>query len=307
MPDGMNITTRIITPGLYDMPSDTYHADPCDTPSLSAGMITNLLDAPAKCRENSSRLNPDYEEGEPPVKFTIGTVKHVMFLEPELFEQKIAIVSAKTKDGKPSDSWATQDAKDQRSAAYRAGKTPVLEKNIGEIYAARKAFYANEFAAKAFLGGKTEQSMFWRHPTYGFWCRARPDFLHDTRSHMNDYKATATANPAQFGKHAYAMGYHRRAAWYLEGAQILFGVKPAHYWFVNQENDSPYLTTVVELDHNSIEAGQQENDRAAKIFARCLEAGEWPGYRHADEPNRDLAFQVGIPNWAYIQMDERNY
>jgi hypothetical protein len=76
---------------------------------------------------------------------------------------------------------------------------------------------------------------------------------------------------------------------------------------VNQENDAPYLTSVVELDDNSIEAGQTENDRAAKIFARCLAKNEWPGYRHANAPDQDMAFQVGLPNWAYIQIDVKDY
>jgi hypothetical protein len=294
-----DIKTFITVPGMYDIDSDVYHADPCETPSLSAGMATDLLSAPAKCFTNSQRLNPDYEPRADDDKFTIGTVSHVMFLEPHIFAEKVAVIDA--------DDWRTKEAKLRRDTARFEGRTPILAKNMMKITAARKAFYANEFTAKAFQGGKFEQSMFWKHPTYGFWCRARPDFIHDSGIHMNDYKATANADPAHFGKHAYSMAYHRRAAWYLEGAKVLFGKTPAHYWFVPQEIKAPYLTSVVELDHNSIEAGQQENDRAAKIFARCLETDKWPGYRHANAPDRDLAFQVGIPNYAYIQIDERNF
>lgn len=293
------ISSRIIVPGVIDMPSEEYHADPCDTPSLSAGMISDLLVAPAKCREKSQRLNPAYAEAEGAEKFSIGTVSHIMFLEPELFAEKVQVVDA--------DDWRTASAKAMRQTAKADGKTAILSKHMERIFAARRVFMANDFTREAFANGVFEQSMFWRHPVYGFWCRARPDFMASNGSHMNDYKATANADPAQFGKHAYSMGYHRRAAWYLEGYRAIYGITPDHYWFCNQEVASPHLTSVVELDMQSLEAGQAENDRAAGIFERCLASGEWPGYRHRQAPDRDMAFRVSLPTWAFSQIDERNY
>lgn len=289
----------IAAPGIYDLPSEVYHADPCETPSLSAGMITELLGAPAKCFANSKRLNPNYEEEEDTGRFTIGSVSHVIFLEPHLFEEKVVICNY--------DDWRTKDAKAMRADANSCGKTPILAKHMQKVLEARDAFFAHSFTRTAFQNGQFEQSLFWKHPIYGFWCRARPDFIASNRSYLNDYKATGNADPSQFGRHAYAMGYHRRAAWYLQGCEVLFGKKPDHYWFCNQEIKAPFLPSVVELDEMSIEAGRQENNRGAEIFATCLKTGEWYGYRHATDPSRDLAFQVGLPNYAYIQMDERNF
>lgn len=297
----------ITEPGIYDLPHDIYHQDPTPEPSLSAGMIGALLSAPAKCREESPRLNPEYERSDAEEsKFSIGSVSHIMALEPHLFEQRVCVVRAFTKDGKPSDSWATQDAKDQRAAAVRAGKVPILAKNMDKVLRARDALAANAFVRRAFEGGQFEKSMFWKHPQYGFWCRARPDFIADSLAHLCDYKATGNADPADFGAHAARMGYHRRAAWYLEGMAILGGTRPDHYWFINQETKSPFLPSVVELDMNSIEAGQFENDRAAHIFAHCLESGEWYGYRNQADITTDTAFRVSLPPWAHMRADERN-
>ena len=287
---------RITEPGVYDMPAERYHADPCPEPSLSAGMINDLLVAPAKCRENSQRLNPAWED-EPQDKFTIGSVAHIIFLEPHLFEQKVVVC--------PFDSWRSNAAKASRDAARENGQTPILEEHMARVRAARDAFLGHPFVGQAFANGHFEQSMFWRHPVHGFWCRARPDFIASSGAHMNDYKATANASPERFGKHAFDMGYHRRAAWYLEGAEVLLGRRPDHYWFCNQETRSPYLTSVVELDITALEAGQIENDRAAEIFERCLRTGDWYGYRHADKPDRDLAFRVGLPPYALMQIDRR--
>lgn len=289
----------ITKPGIYNLPADVYHADPCPTPSLSAGMINDLLLAPAKAWNNSKRLNPDWEEPDGQDKFSIGTVSHVMFLEPHLFDEKVAVLQFAD--------YRSKAAQDARADAVEAGKTPILSKNMDKVRAARVAFQANAFVRGAFDNGAFEQSMFWQHQTHGFWCRARPDFMANSFAHLNDYKATTNASPEKFGKHAYDMGYHRRAAWYLEGVKAITGKMPAHYWFCNQEPKAPYLTSVIELDMQALDAGQTENDRAAEIFARCLRTDDWYGYRHQTDTTRDLAFQVGLPTYAYMQIDGRNY
>lgn len=287
----------ITAPGIYEMPAEDYHADPAPEPSLSAGMINDLLTAPRLCFDKSSRLNPDYEEPEAEDKFSIGTVAHLIFLEPALFDARVEVCDYKD--------WRTNDAKAQRDAARDEGRTPILAKNLATVHAARAEFMANPFTAAAFERGTFEQSMFWRHPVHGFWCRARPDFMAESGTHLNDYKATACADPAKFDRHAFNMGYHRRAAWYLEGAAILLGKRPQHYWFCNQETKRPYLTSVVELDRQALDAGQQENDTAAARFAYCLRTGDWYGYRHPQDPTRDRAFTVGLPAYAYMQIDAR--
>ena len=122
---------------------------------------------------------------------------------------------------------------------------------------------------------------------------------------MCDYKATANAAPSQFGRHAYGLGYHRRAAWYMEGLEVVTNNKPLHYWFCNQEVKAPYLTSVCELDFVALEAGRDENELAADTFARCLDTGDWPGYRNRLTPDRDRAFRESLPTWALMEIDRR--
>lgn len=284
-------------PGCYDIPEEEYHRDPCPTPSLSAGMIDLMLQAPKKCWYASSRLNPNWQAPEDEAKFSIGKVTHIIHLEPAKLKEKVLIVDAAD--------WRTKDAKAARADAQKNGMTAILAHQMEAIHEARAAFQANEFVSNAFKNGQAEQSLFWLHPTLRIWCRARPDFISDARTHLCDHKATADANPENFGRHAFQMNYHRRAAWYLQGAREVFGVDFQHYWFTNQETKPPYLMSVVELDMSALEAGRLENERAARLFAKCLERNDWYGYRHKDQPDRDLAFQVGLPNWAYMQIDGR--
>jgi hypothetical protein len=287
----------ITDPGCYNLPEDDYHRDPCPTPSLSAGMINQILIAPKKCWHASSRLNSAWEEPDDS-KFTIGTVTHIIHLEPHEFDRKVLVCDFKT--------WQSNDAKAARADAKKNGMTAILTHQMEAVREARAAFLANEFTREAWSNGKTEQSLFWLHPTLKIWCRARPDFISNNHTHINDHKATADANPEKFGKHAYDLGYYRRAAWYLEGYEQVFGERPDHYWFISQEIKAPYLTAVCELDESALEAGLMENERAARIFTRCLERNEWPGYRHRDQPDKDIAFKTGMPNWAYIQIDQRD-
>ena len=92
----------ITSPGCYDLPEEEYHRDPCPTPSLSAGMIDQMLIAPKKCWYASSRLNPNWEAPDDDAKFSIGIVTHIIHLEPELFDKKVLVVDAAD--------WRTKDA-----------------------------------------------------------------------------------------------------------------------------------------------------------------------------------------------------
>jgi hypothetical protein len=286
----------ITIPRICRISADDYHRDPAQTPSLSAGMIDHLLVAPALCYHRSRRLNPDFVEPEGQEKFSIGTVSHLIHLEPERFADAVVVVDAAD--------WRTKAAQEARKAAQQAGKTAVLDSQMQRILAARSALLRHPIAASAFTGGAPELSMFWQHPEHGFWCRARPDYLAEGGAYLADYKATANADPRRFDKHACDMGYHRRAAWYLDGARILLGEEPAHYWFVNQEVAPPHLVSVCELDADALEIGRIENARACALFARCLESGDWFGYRHADDDSHDRSFTVSLPRWKVYQALE---
>ena len=284
---------RITASGIYDLPADVYHADPCPIPSLSAGMINDILSAPAKCRVSSRRLNPDWAPPENEDKFSIGSASHIMFLEPSRFREAVAVLDFAD--------WKKKEAQQLKAEARSDGLLPLLKHQHEQVKAARAAFLANPFAARAFSDGAAEQSVFWQQDA--LWCRIRPDFIADV-GHLCDYKSTANADPREFGRHAYKLGYHRRAAFYLAGMEAI-GRPASHYWFVNQEPKPPYLTSVVELNDDAIEAGHAENALAAEIFRYCLSTDDWFGYRPGQDWTRDVAFKVGLPAYALMQIDER--
>lgn len=292
---------RITEPGVYDIPADAYHADAAPLPSLSAGGIKVLrAECPRIFWEQNRRLNPAAR----PVAsdtFDIGTAAHLVYLEPGAIAGAVVEVDAAD--------WRTKAAREAKAEARAAGKVPLLPKDAELLSDMRAEFFANPVAVGAFRGGRAEQSMFWRDRAAGVWCRARPDYMPDNHAYVVDYKTSTTANPRDLSRIAYDQGWHQRAAWYLDGVAAVTGVAPEEYWFVVQSKKPPHLVSVVKLDTFAIDAGRQECRAALDAFARCLAGGtdkkHWPGYRRPDAQGRDAAFVIGLPAWAYMQIQDR--
>jgi hypothetical protein len=100
------------------------------------------------------------------------------------------------------------------------------------------------------------------------------------------------------------LGYHARAAWYLDGAETVLGRAPEEYWFVIVEKEPPYLVSVITLDEQALHWGRLANRKACELFHRSAAANDWPGYRQPGQ-NRDRAFRIGLPPWAIYQLQDR--
>lgn len=288
-------------PGVYDMPSEVYHQDPCPTPSLSAGGVHTLAtECPKMLWQEHPRLNTAVETVNK-LDFDIGRAAHLIYLEPHLFTGAVVEIHA--------DDYRTGAARAARDEARAAGKIPLLPQHLALVNEMREAFAEYPLAANAFVGGKAEQSAFWQDTKTGAWCRMRPDYVVDGGRHIVDFKTAASANPDDFSRAAFDLGYYSRAAFYLDGWQAATGVMPTEYWFVVQCKKPPYLVSVIKLDFYSLDAGREDCRRQIDTFARCLAAGTerrfWPGYRLANSPDRDAPFVVSLPGWAHVKIHDR--
>ena len=111
------------------------------------------------------------------------------------------------------------------------------------------------------------------------------------------FVAASHANPKGFEKAIENFGYHMSAAFYMDGIKAVYGHYPTHWVHVVVEKDAPHCVALYELPGEDIERGRVLNRRAINLFARCLDAGKWPGY--ADDPK-----QVGLPIWARMRIDD---
>lgn len=275
----MNLITPaslpITEPGVYDIPAEVYHADPCVEPSLSNSIAKILIDqSPRHAWNAHPRLNPAHEPDESS-RLDIGTVAHTLLLG-----KGRDIVAVDAKD------WATKAAKAARDEAREAGKTPILAKDLERAQAMATAasdqLAAVEGAELAFwqTQGTPEAVLVWKDAA-GPWCRSMIDWTANDGLVIYDYKTTkASANPAKLGRLSADLGYEVQAAFIERGMVQLFPHIAGRltFRFVFQEIEPPYLLSVVELDAAAREIGRKKVAYALDLWGRCLTSGNWPGY-----------------------------
>jgi hypothetical protein len=256
--------------GIYSMPADIYHADPCKAPSLSASIATVLCtQSPAHARHAHPRLNPDFKR-EVEDKFDLGSAAHDVLLEGA---ENVAVIDA-------SD-FRTKDAKAARDIARAANKIPILKHRwdsvLEMVNAIRSQLMRHQDGRELFSHGAAEQTLVWQEPDYGgIWCRARADYLRGNQ--ISDLKTTsASAEPDAWTRTMFGMGSDIQAAFYLRGLKAITGHDGA-FRFCVVEAYAPYALSVVALDPGALVMAQKKCLYALETWHRCLESNEWPGY-----------------------------
>lgn len=257
----MTTTEVIVTePGIHDgMPEDVYHADPVPGGSLSSSGARRLLETcPARF---------DYERRNPPPsrdEFDLGKAFHTKALG---VGAEVVVVDAKT--------WQTKAAKEERAAAYAAGKVPLLTQQAEQVDAMADAVRNHPLAGALLSKGEVEQSLFWVDDRTSIWRRARLDLLRPDA--IVDLKTCESADEDHVTKAITRYGYHGQGDFYREGVRALTGAD-LPFLFVFVEKRPPHLIHVVQLDADALAAGRHLNNRAIDLFAECQRTGEWPGY-----------------------------
>jgi hypothetical protein len=278
----------IAEPGVYDgVPAEVYHADPVPGGSLSSTGARLLMppNCPAKYRWYAD--NP-----QPPTRiFDFGHAAHryVLGAGPD-----VVVVNA--------DSWRTKAARAVKDQAHEAGEVPLLEAEhdrVLEMVAAvrRHPIAGPLFAAEA---GAAEQTLVWRDPETGVWCRALYDWMRHRgegrRLIVADYKTAASADPKAVAKAMNDHGYERQGDWYLAGARVLglTGDLDPVFVLVVQEKEPPYLITVAQPNGFALRYAALANRKAIAVYRECAATGVWPGYA-------DGVIDLPLPPYAEIQ------
>ena len=282
---------------IEDMSFADYLGDPAPKPSVTAGILRELLTGtPRHVFERTPRLNA-HATTENKTMFDLGSAAHALFVG---HGAALDVITA--------DNWRTNAAKDLRVAAYKAGHTPILEKEFARVKAMADAAEA-QFGQHAEIGYllpsmQREATILWNE--IGVTNRCRPDFLYvppaDTALDVLPpvivhYKTTATRlNPTALPRFAAGQGWDLTAAHYGAGVRALTGHEPRQFFAV-QENTPPYLGVVVELDRIFVACGDMCRELALGIWAKCLRENAWPGY-----PSGTLRLEC--PPWHESMMTD---
>lgn len=294
---------RITAPGLYpDVPSAQYRtAAITPTPALSAGMAHDMMkeDGSPALAWFKSDLNPNRVD-ETKAAWDIGQALHLLFLEPDRFDATVMEIGF--------DEYRTNAAKDARQRARDLGRVPLLEPQYLMVLAMRRALMnecselpfltAPTFAREGIRGGVAEQSCFWKDPRTGIWCKSRPDY---TRQGVRgadilvDYKSSGEVDT---DRQAYKLGWHSRAAWYIDGHMAVTGNR-AEYWYLPQKKKPPHFARVIRMSEDALDWGRTVNARAIETFDRCLQSGKWPA-------GNERAEVLDLPKWAIGELQGRH-
>lgn len=279
-------------PGIYTIPAETYHADPCPAPSLSASIARTLLaQSPWHAWTLHPRLNPAFAREERET-FDLGNAAHALILEGR---DGFAIIDAPD--------WRTKAAQTARDAARLAGKLPLLAHRWADVQAmagaVRRQLDAFEDRPRPLAGGKPEQTLVWQDEG-GVWCRARLDWLHEDHRTVDDLKSTAaSANPEAWSRTMYGAGADVQAAFYLRGLKAVTG-RDAAFRFVVVENFEPFALSVLTLAPDALALAERKVAAAIRDWRECLERDRWPGYPTA-------TCWIEAPPWEVARWEQRTY
>jgi hypothetical protein len=193
-----------------------------------------------------------------------GTACHDYVLEGKL-PPVAPQVDRRTKDGK---------AEYNAFAAKHVGKPIISQSEWDTIQSMHGSIYAHPVAKKLLSKGRAEVTVIWQYE--GHLCKARIDWLTDTGQPV-DLKTTTSARPHAFSKSIQQYNYHRQAAWYLKGLQLV-GLTAETFTFIAVEKSSPYLCNVFQIEQDWVDVGMNQMDCLVAQYTDLRKDAPYPAY-----------------------------
>jgi hypothetical protein len=274
------------------MPEAEYHAHPALS-STEARLI--ITETPADYRWKKD--NPPLVA--PSKKFDVGSAVHSKVLGTgyEAVEIPADLLAS-------NGAVSTTAAKEFIAETRAAGKIPLKAAEFEPITAQAEAVLAHPGARQLFAQpADAEVSVFATDPETGIEVRGRFDFLPSESTEYApsrvavDLKTARDASPNGFTKSIASYYYDVQRAWYLDALRWVTG-EEAEMVFVAVRKEPPYLVGVYQLPTIWRQMGEEKARQARRIYAECVESGEWPGYS-------DEVQLLSPPNWVIYEHEER--
>lgn len=226
---------------------------------------------------NKTPLHFKYEQDHPKQvtdSLRFGIAAHKLILEPEDFENEIAIIPAinkRTNAGK--EEWAAFT-----EMCEREHKTAISLQDFEQIREMADAINANP-VARELLTGQHEVPFYWTDVATGEKCKCKPDCMTEYKREklIVDYKTTNSCEDFHFERAARDYGYKLQAGMYTEGV-FLNTFEEYGFVFVAQEKNPPYAVRVYYCNESFIREGQDQFHTLLGIYHDCKESGHWYGY-----------------------------
>lgn len=267
----VHVTTKPTFPGLFRMSAAKYHADPCEAPSLSSGILCTLIESsPLHAHHFHPRLGAA-KRADVTKAMEFGSAAHKLALD---MGADICIVGA--------ENYRTKAAQEARAGAEAAGLIPILEAEYedAERLANRMTATAEQFLGLPMADCLREVVVVWEEG--GMWRRIMVDAMRPDLSRACDLKTTqGSAAPEQAVKRIYDMNYHIQRAHYVMGLDAIDPEQAGRreFAFIFGEADEPHgVSPPLLLSPAGIDVAERLRALGTTEWDQCLRSGVWPGY-----------------------------
>lgn len=291
---------KIKEPGIYSgVPIELYHGDLCEGPSISSSGLRKIANESPAHYFVDSYLNPDPpEEKKTPEHFILGRAAHHLLLGEDDFSTQF-IVRPEAYAEKPWNSNRT-DCKEWLAKQAKGGRTVLLPAQIKAIRGMAKSLAETPLVKSGILNGAVEQTGVWVDKETGIYVKIRPDCIPNDSGDVCDLKTTTDVGYDELSKTIGNFGYHQQGALVGEGMQALLGRPMTSFSLCFVEKDAPWCARIVTLKDCDLDRGRKQNRVALRIFADCIDKGEWPGPGDYSE-----AEFIEIPSWLQTRIDHK--
>lgn len=268
-------------------------------PAASSHRLHDLKRSPLHCWYGMNGI-----EDEPTPALMLGSLVNAMLLEPELVEDQYAVAercSATTGKGtRCNNAGKYRDGVAWFCGVHAEHGEPIRVVSQDQFSLAGSCVLSirSHPAARALVDDRTdtEVSLVWKDEETGVLCKARPDALIRPNV-LLDLKTCRDASRRGFERAVFEYGYHTQAAMYRMGLKAV-GLDITDAALICVETEAPHAVAVYQFEDDVMERGEREVRRLLRLWARCMERGEWPGY--ADDVQL-----IGLPGWAK-EYDDSN-
>lgn len=282
--------SKTFSPGWYPgVPDEVYHS----ANGISSTALRKVLKSPAHYKASLETTV------EPSDDMRLGTLTHLVVLQPDLLCERVSVLpndapkrptaiqrAAKKPSQKALDAVAWWDDFTQKSE----GKMVFGQGELDTANAMADSIRKHSIASMAFGSGQSEVSCWHEDEETGEMLKARFDYLRDGAKAIVDLKTCRDASEDGFSRHAYNMGYHIQAAYYLDLCQK-YDVSRNSFVFVCVEKTPPYAVNVFTVSEASLALGRKKYRQALNTFALCKKTDSWPAY------SEELK-TLDLPKWA---------
>jgi hypothetical protein len=219
----------------------------------------------------------------------LGTALHHAYLEENSFASMFNVgwaIDKRTTEGK-------KEAARREELSRVTGVTFLPQEDMTKVVDACKILNEHPALIPIKPRLKFEASMFWE--TNGTKCKGRLDAFDPESGTIVDVKTTKDAK--NFAKSIIDYGYHRQAAYYLDGLKALTGKEAKEFIWVCIEMDAPHLCAIYRADEMMIAVGRHEYEQDLVAFKKAKDLNKWRGLPTQIQ-------EITLPSWYLNKVSE---